>query len=85
MTRDDLITAIAADINSSFDHLTGREAAISAIATIEALGFVIVPRVPDAKMIKMYADLPDVAARTIERMFAELIAASPLYRDMVKG
>jgi hypothetical protein len=49
MTRDDLIQAIAADLNIA-DGMSTTNAAISAIGTIEALGFVIVPRVPDSEM-----------------------------------
>jgi hypothetical protein len=88
MTRDDLIQAIAADLNIA-DGMSTTNAAISAIGTIEALGFVIVPRVPDSEMylragMHMREEMKrNPGARLGDYFRAHwdgAIAGSPLYR-----
>jgi hypothetical protein len=54
MTREDIIQAIAGDIDI-IDGMSTTNAAISALGTIEGLGFVIVPRVTDDDR----GDVPD--------------------------
>jgi hypothetical protein len=93
MTREDIIQAIAGDINI-IDGMSTTNAAISALATIEGLGFVIVPRVPDSDMylragMHMGEELKrNPGARLGDCFKAQwdgAIAASPLYRDEVAG
>lgn len=93
MTREDLIAAIAADLNI-LDGMSTTNAAISAIATIEALGFVIVPRVADdlmrahstAHMQVLYRRFTDPSLPNLYKaQWDGAIAGSPLYRDGVKG
>lgn len=93
MTRDDLITAIANDLTIE-GGMSATDAALSAIATIEALGLVIVPRVPDSDMylragMHMGEEMKrNRAARPGDCFKAQwdgAIAGSPLYRDGVKG
>ncbi len=93
ITRKDLINAIAADLNI-VDGMSTTNAAIAAIGAIEALGFVIVPRVPDSDMylragMHMGEEMKrNPVARLGDCFKAQwdgAIAGSPLYRDMVKG
>lgn len=93
MTREDIIQAIAADLNI-VDGMSTTNAAISAIGTIEALGFVIVPRVPDRDMCQRAGIVLGEAVMASTGMHARdmfkvqwdgAIAASPLYRDEVMG
>jgi hypothetical protein len=93
MTREDIIQAIAGDIDI-IDGMSTTNAAISALATIEGLGFVIVPRVPDSDMylraeMHMGEEVKrNPGARLGDRFKAQwdgAIAASPLYRDDVTG
>lgn len=86
ITREDLITAIAADLNI-VDGMSSTNAAIAAIAAVEALGFVIVPRVPDEEMRRLVkATFGAVVTTASEVVFnaqwASAIAGSPLYREM---
>lgn len=88
ITREDLIDAIAADLNI-VDGMSTTNAAIAAIGAIEALGFVIVPRVPDEEMRRLAkATFGSVVTTASEVVFtaqwASAIAGSPLYRE-VKG
>jgi len=76
MTREDLIQAIADNLN--LDCMSAADAALAALTTIEALGFVIVPRVPDDEMI----DPRWPSLQAAEKLaFQRIIAGSPLYRD----
>lgn len=95
MTRDDLITAIATNLTTEggIDGMSAPNAAISAIATIEALGFVIVPRVADdlmrtystAHMQVLYRRFTDPSLPDLYKaQWDGAIAGSPLYRE-VKG
>jgi len=88
ITREDLINAIAADLNI-VDGMSTTNAAIAAIGAIEALGFVIVPRVPDEEMIN-HTIVSSMHRSSIEPrekadIYRWMIAGSPLYRDGVKG
>lgn len=94
ITREDLIDAIAADLNI-VDGMSTTNAAIAAIRAIEALGFVIVPR---EWTVEMQRDFNSVGARLIictssgsveaswdvQGGWNLAIAGSPLYRK-VKG
>jgi hypothetical protein len=89
MSREDLIQAIAADLNI-IDGISATNAAISAIGTIEALGFVIVPRVPDSEMyLRAGMHMGEERKRNpgarpgdcFKAQWDGAIAGSPLYRD----
>ncbi len=93
MTRDDLITAIAADLDTQ-GGMSTTDDAVSAIGTIEALGFVIVPRVPDSDMyLRAGMHMGEEVKRNPDARLGDCfkaqwdgaIAGSPLYRDGVKG
>lgn len=81
ITREDLIQAIASDLNI-VDGMSTTNAAIAAIGAIEALGFVIVPRVPDAAMLVAVAEA--TGRGLYKAQWDGAIAGSPLYRE-VKG
>jgi len=94
ITREDLIDAIAADLNI-VDGMSTTNAAIAAIAAIEALGFVIVPRKLTVEMQQRFnsADVRLIinvrggdleASWDIQAGWNLTIAGSPLYRE-VKG
>lgn len=87
ITREDLIDAIAADLNI-VDGMSTTNAVIAAIGAIEALGFVIVPRVPDEEMINhtLVGSLHRGGIEAGEKadIYRWMIAGSPLYRE-VKG
>jgi len=92
ITRENLINAIAADLNI-VDGMSTTNAAIAAIGAIEALGFVIVPRVPDSMMYLHVgmsmgeARKADPGLRLGDMFKAQwdgAIAGSPLYRDGVR-
>jgi len=94
MTREDLIQAIAADIEILDCSTRPKDCAISAIGTIEALGFVIVPRVPDIDMHlragmhmgKAMKDDPGLRlGDCFKAQWDGAIAASPLYRAEPEG
>lgn len=93
MTREDMIQAIAADLNI-VDGMSTANAAISAIGTIEALGFVIVPREPDSNMYlragmhlgQAMKEQTGMRPGDVFRVnWDGAIAGSPLYRDEVMG
>lgn len=82
ITREDLIQAIASDLEGR----TGTDAAIAAIGAIEALGFVIVPRVPTMYM-RARADthlIMNMTADPFEAQWDGAISGSPLYQDGAK-
>jgi len=92
MTRDELIQAIADNLN--LDCMSAADAALAALTTIEGLGFVIVPRVPNSGMYLRAgmhlgeAIKTDPALRLGDCFRVQwdgAIAGSPLYRDGVKG
>lgn len=92
ITREDLINAIAADLNI-VDGMSTTNAAIAAIGAIEALGFAIVPRVPsDMMYFEAGGGLGEEmkrnpGARLGDCFYAQwqaAIAGSPLYRDEVR-
>lgn len=92
ITSEDLINAIAADLNI-VDGMSTTNAAIAAIGAIEALGFVIVPRVP-SDMMYLHAGMSMGEAwkaapglrlgDMFKAQWDGAIAGSPLYRDEVK-
>lgn len=89
MTREDLITAIATNLTTEggIDGMSAPNAAISAIATIEALGFVIVPRkwTPEMTNTVLSRDEDFLNGKFVQAIWDGAIAGSPLYRDGVKG
>ena len=86
ITREDLIDAIAADLNI-VDGMSTTNAAIAAIGAIEALGFVIVPREWTPEMTNSVLDRSPYLrnGKIVEAVWDGAIAGSPLYRDGVKG
>jgi len=86
ITREDLINAIAADLNI-VDGMSTTNAAIAAIGAVEALGFVIVPRVPDEEMRRRAkatfgAVVTTASAVVFKAQWDGAIAGSPLYREV---
>jgi hypothetical protein len=93
MTRDELLDAISDNIwRSDIDDLNHdpKRAALEALTTIEGLGFVIVPRVPDSDMylragrsygeaLKCHGHMRPGDA--FKAQWDGAIAGSPLYRD----
>lgn len=85
MTREELLQAIADSLREQRLAVGsyGDAAALSAVASIEALGFVIVPRVLDDEMIRA-GDAAWLAASDSnppsQAEWDGAIAASPLYR-----
>jgi hypothetical protein len=83
ITRENLINAIAADLNI-VDGMSTTNAAIAAIGAIEALGFVIVPREITADMAVEICNRM-MATRANEfcaALWDSGIAGSPLYREV---
>ena len=85
ITREDLVDAIAADLNI-VDGMSTTNAAIAAIGAIEALGFVIVPREWTPEMTNSVLNRHEVflSGKYVQTIWDGAIAGSPLYRE-VKG
>jgi hypothetical protein len=87
MTRDELLDAISDNIRES--GIDPQRAALEALTTIEGLGFVIVPRVPDDDMVYQARTAWVEAMKRNDGLFGSesvrvkwdgAIAGSPLYR-----
>lgn len=92
MTREQLLLAIADSLREQRLAVGsyGDAAALSAVASIEALGFVIVPRVLDDEMIRAIdaawlLSASEPATNSLQAEWDSAIAVSPLYRAETEG